>query len=602
MATEINRVHANLNQQQDKASLSPLIMAVIAIMIGILGGVGAIIFRALIGLVHNVFFYGHFNINYDANLHSPATYYAWWIIFVPVLGSILVTWLVKNFAPEAKGHGVPEVMDAVYNKQGNIRPRVAVVKSLASALSIGTGGSVGREGPIVQIGAALGSTLGKLFRMPVRQRVIMIAAGAGAGIAATFNTPIGGLAFAVELMLVSVNVSTITFVALATVTACYIGQIYFGALPAFNIHELEVHIPAAIEPYRLVLYIPFGLIIGVAAALFIRSIYWFEDLFDAIPVNAYFRHMLGMFILGIMLFLFMQYSGHYYIQGVGYATIQDVLRGILNHPWILFLLFAAKLLATCLTLGSGASGGVFSPALFLGATLGAGCGQTLQWLLPGFDIHPAIFALAGMAAMVAGTTGAVLTGIIMILEMTYDYNAILPIMVTVAIALSMRVVLSPRSIYTLKVRRRGGYLPEGLQTSLSSDKTCGDIMSKKMQILHYEDLQNLHGHEQSELFAKNKYVIIAKDNELYGVLPDSARMAIKKYQEINLADWVEKDFLTISSNSSLVNLLRLRQQHETETVIVCSKPNSYQISDVLGIITINEVAHSMDSMADIMSH
>ncbi len=581
--------------------IGPFVMAVMSIIVGVVGGLGAIIFRALIGITHNVLFYGSFNINYDANLHSPPTSPIWWIIFVPVIGSIGVTWLVQTFAPEARGHGVPEVMDAIYNKEGHIRPVVAIVKSLASALSIGSGGSVGREGPIVQIGAAMGSTIGRLLHMPPRQKVILIAAGAGAGIAATFNTPIGGLAFATELMLVSINVTTITLVSLATVTACYIGQMYFGALPAFNVHQLEVYIPSAIEPFRLLLYVPFGIIIGIAAAVFIRSIYWAEDFFDALPMNAYFRHMLGMLILGLLLYFFMQITHHYYIQGVGYATIQDILRSILNHPWFLLLLFVAKLLATGLTLGSGASGGVFSPSLFLGATLGAAFGHALQYFLPYLDIHPAIFALAGMAAMVAGTTGAVLTGIIMILEMTYDYNAVLPMMVTVAIALSIRVVLSPRSIYTLKVRRRGGYLPEGLQAQIRTDQSCKDVMCKRIQIVKYNELHGLSGEEKHQILTKNTYAIIEKDGDIYGILPNTARMAFQKLKEINLEEWVSKEFLTISSQSSLMNLMRLRHKHDIENVIVMSSPQSHKVEDVLGIITLNEIAKSVESMADIMS-
>ena len=164
---------------------------------------------------------------------TPANPWGPLVILVPVIGGIGVTWIVSNFAPEAKGHGVPEVMDAIYYKQGIIRPVVAVVKSLASALAIGTGAAVGREGPIIQIGSALGSTLGQLIRMPAGQRITLVAAGAGAGIAATFNTPIGGVLFAIELMLPEISVNTFLPVALATGTATFIGRLFFGPQPAF---------------------------------------------------------------------------------------------------------------------------------------------------------------------------------------------------------------------------------------------------------------------------------------------------------------------------------------------------------------------------------
>jgi CIC family chloride channel protein len=177
------------------------VMVLCSLAVGVIAGLGAVVFRAMIGGFHNLLFLGQWSFDYDANVHTPPSPWGAWIILVPVLGAIGVAFLVKTFAPEAKGHGVPEVMDAIYHQDGRIRPIVALIKSLASALSIGSGGSVGREGPIIQVGAAFGSTLGQVITMPVRQRAVLIAAGAGGGIAATFNTPIGGIVFAVELML-----------------------------------------------------------------------------------------------------------------------------------------------------------------------------------------------------------------------------------------------------------------------------------------------------------------------------------------------------------------------------------------------------------------
>src|SRR5271169_820655 len=184
-----------------------LVLASLAV--GVVAGFGAVLFRALIGGFHNLLFLGRFSLDYDANVHTAASLWGAWVIGVPVLGAVGVAWLVKTFAPEAKGHGVPEVLDAIYYHDGKIRPIVAAVKSLASALSIGSGGSVGREGPIIQIGSTFGSVLGQYIPMAVWQRITLIAAGTGAGIAATFNTPIGGLLFAVELILPEVSVRTL---------------------------------------------------------------------------------------------------------------------------------------------------------------------------------------------------------------------------------------------------------------------------------------------------------------------------------------------------------------------------------------------------------
>ncbi len=205
-----------------------------------------------------------------------------------------------------------------------IRPIVAVVKSLASALSIGSGGSVGREGPIIQIGSSFGSTLGQLLRVPIWQRVTLIAGGAGAGIAATFNTPVGGVLFAVEIMLHEVSARTLVPVTIATVTASYIGRVLLGSHPSFVIPDFEQPYFHPTNPWVLVLYIGLGVLMGLVSVLYIRSIYAFEDFFEKrIRTSYYLRHMLGMLAVGIIMYVLLRTTGHYHIEGVGYATVQD---------------------------------------------------------------------------------------------------------------------------------------------------------------------------------------------------------------------------------------------------------------------------------------
>ena len=305
-------------------------LCAMAFVVGIVTGLGAVVFRGLIGFVHNVFFLGHFSFSYDASHFTPASPWGLFVIFVPVIGGLAVTWIVSTFAPEAKGHGVPEVMDAIYYKRGVIRPVVAVVKSVASALAIGSGAAVGREGPIIQIGSALGSTLGQLVRMTAGQRITLVAAGAGAGIAATFNTPIGGVLFATELMMPEISVNTFLPVAIATGTATFLGRLFFGAAPAFFVPAQLGAIPN--EPgnvLTLILYALLGALTGAAAALLIRSLHWAEDAFDRIP-GRYSRHSLGMLIVGATMYLLWRYAGHYYVEGVGYAAIQATLYGQLR--------------------------------------------------------------------------------------------------------------------------------------------------------------------------------------------------------------------------------------------------------------------------------
>jgi CIC family chloride channel protein len=455
----------NIQMRDAAADLPPLsisTMAILAIATGVIAGVGAWAFRMLIGLVHNLMFLGTVSFFYDANLHTLPGPLGAAVFLVPVAGAVVVAFLVGTFAPEAKGHGVPEVMDAIHFNEGRIRPRVAIVKSLASAISIGSGGSVGREGPIVQIGSAFGATLGQVITMPTNDRITLIAAGAGAGIAATFNAPLGGVLFAVELLLVLIDARNLLLVTLATGTATYVGQWLLGTHPAFFIPALETSDFYLAQPGALVEFAMLGVLMGIVSVAFIRGIYSTEDLFDAIPGNYYTRHVLGMACVGAMMVLLQQTVGNYYVQGVGYATILDVLLGNLTNPWFLLLLMVLKLVATNLSLGSGASGGVFSPALFVGATGGAAFGHFCLFLMPEISVGIPTFAVAGMGATIGGTTGAVLTGIVMITEMTQDHSAILPLLISGSIAYAVRKMLMDESIYTMKLLARGHVVAEGL--------------------------------------------------------------------------------------------------------------------------------------------
>ncbi len=408
-------------------------LSLLALVVGVVTGFGAVVFRALIGFIHNALFLGQFTIHYDANVFTPPSPWGAWVILVPVIGAVIVTFLVSKFAPEAKGHGVPEVMDAIYYGNGVIRPVVAVVKSLASAVAIGSGAAVGREGPIIQIGSALGSTFGQIIRMLPGERIILVAAGAGAGIASTFNTPIGGVLFAIELMMPEVSVRTFLPVALSTGTATFIGRMFFGNQPAFLVPPLAPLSVDASSALTLCLYALLGALTGVAAAAFVRGLHLLEDLFDKIK-ERYTRHILGMLLVGILIYALQRGLGHYYVEGVGYATIQAILRNQMGVVWLLALLFVCKLLATSVSLGSGSSGGIFSPSLFMGATIGGAFAAGLLALHLPVPVNVPSFAMVGMGAMVGGGTGAAMTAIAMIFEMTRDYDIVLPMILAVAMS------------------------------------------------------------------------------------------------------------------------------------------------------------------------
>src|SRR6201996_4728052 len=268
---------------RDERRVSLFTLCLLALGIGVLTGVGAVVLRSLIGLIHNFMINGIVKIPYDANILEGASRWGNWVILSPILGGLVVVFLVQRFAPEAKGHGVPEVMDAVFYKHGNIRGVVALIKSLASALSIGSGASVGREGPIIQIGSALGSAFSQAIGLSTGQKITLLSAGAGAGIAATFNTPLGGVLFAIEILLPEVSNRTFLPVVIATGAATLIGRILIGPSPAFTVPEISFPSATSFGVEQAIAYVVLGALCGVASWAFIRLLVFMEDGFPKIP-------------------------------------------------------------------------------------------------------------------------------------------------------------------------------------------------------------------------------------------------------------------------------------------------------------------------------
>ncbi len=544
---------------------------IVATLIGLLAGIAAWAFRLLIGLIHNLAFYGVFSANYDANLHAEPSTWGWFVILVPVIGGIGVIWLIKNYAPEAKGHGVPEVMDAVYHRRGRMRGIVSVIKAFASAITIGTGGSLGREGPIVMICSAFSSMIGQWLKMPMSQRNLMIACGAAGGIAATFNAPLGGILFAIELLLLAVNRSTVVPVIISSVVAANIGRWLIGPAPAFSI-PTESLVVGADNPLVLAIYFPFAVLIGLVALVFIRGIYWSEEWFERLPLGPYQRHMLGMLVLGLLFQAMYLYSGHYYVQGVGYATIQDLVTRTLTSPGLILLILGAKMLATMLTIGSGGSGGVFSPSLFLGATVGGAFGYGLVALFPGIGVDPAAFALVGMASMVAATTSAPMTAAIMTYEMTLDYGVVLPVMVGVAVAYAVRHHFSEGDIYTIKLMRRGRNVPQGRYSDLSSHVMINEIMDKTVEFAQADDV--ITGSDQT-------CCVVDGEGKVIGVVyPISYRKGI----EFRARDAMVTDFIAIRSGLTLRQVFQKISKHE-QSVALVTTDGSIDAEKVVGVVS-----------------
>jgi CIC family chloride channel protein len=417
----------------------------LGVLVGIGAGAGAVGFRELI-VGATTLFTGHSDYSaagHTGNPHLPGLG-MWFVVAAPVVGGLIYGPLIACFASEARGHGVPEVMLAVSQNGGRIRPRVAAVKALASAVCIGAGGSVGREGPIVQIGSALGSGLGQVLRMPESRLRLLVACGAAGGISATFNAPIAGVFFALELILRDFETEAFGTVVLSSVIADVIGRAAFGSQPFLALPSFEQR-----SYWEYALYAGLGLTAAVVGTAFIRILYGMEDLADRIWRGpGWLRPAAGGVLLGGVLLALPQ------LYGVGYPVLEHAIGGGYTARFLLLLL-AGKLLATSLTISIGGSGGVFAPSLFMGATLGAAYGDLAGRLGPHLVGAPGAYGLVAMGAVFAAAGRAPITAVLIIFELTGDYRIILPLMVAVVIATAVAGLLGHDSIYTLKLRRRG---------------------------------------------------------------------------------------------------------------------------------------------------
>jgi chloride channel protein, CIC family len=437
-----------------------LTLPAMGMAIGVLGGLGAVGFRYLIDFVRTMIY------SSSGDLASVVSSLPWWhVILGPAIGGAIVGPLVYFFAREAKGHGVPEVMNAVAMERGVIRKRVVVIKSLASAVCIGSGGSVGREGPIVQIGSAIGSSLGQILKVPDEQMRVLVGCGAAAGIAATFNAPIAGAIFALEVILADFALSTFTPIVLSSVIATVVSRAFLGDFPAFHVptHALETH-------WEIWLYVLLGIISGIVAVAFTTGLYKMEDVWDSWKFPEYLKATIGGFLIGCMALYFP------HIGGVGYGSIENALWG--REVWyVLIMLVPLKILATSITIGSGGSGGIFAPSLFMGAMAGGAFGFAVNAVFPEYTAASGAYALVGMGAVVAGTTHAPIQAFLILFELTQDYRIIPPLMICCVISTLVATKLKKESIYTLKLLRRGIDIRAGRDVNLLRNLKVKDFMT-----------------------------------------------------------------------------------------------------------------------------
>jgi CIC family chloride channel protein len=402
--------------------------------------------------------------------------------------------------------------------------------------------------------------------------------------------------FATELMMPEISVNTFLPVAIATGTATFLGRLFFGAAPAFFVPAQLGAIPN--QPgsaLTLILYALLGAVTGAAAALLIRALHWAEDGFDRIP-GRYGRHAFGMLIVGVTMYLLWRYAGHYYVEGVGYATIQATLFGQLQGGAFLLLLALCKMLATSVSLGSGSSGGVFSPSLFIGATLGASFASAVAMVLPGAPVSAPAFAMVGMGAMVGGGTGAAMTAVAMIFEMTRDYDIVLPMIIAVAFSLGARRLLSPESIYTLKLVRRGHPIPNALHANMFLVQSAAQVMETDVFVLdEHVPFRDVLARTEGAAF---RHVVVTRAHEIHGVLRINTglRRAVSQgAPDIMLGTLAQRNFIVVEANDVAFGVItRLWKQHAAMAVVVGRQEGRGPVR-VLGVIAKEHIADAVAS-------
>ncbi|MFZ0546275.1 MAG: chloride channel protein, partial [Candidatus Promineifilaceae bacterium] len=468
MSSLINKVQPTLFSRLAKFQTpDSFILVLTAIVVGGGTGLGAVIFikmlSALTKLHHNLIALG------------PPSFAVPILLLTMGIAGLIVGYMVDHWAKEAKGHGVPEVMEAIALRGGRIRPRVALIKVLASSITIGFGGSAGREGPIVQVGSALGSTLGQVLHLSGERIRTLVACGAAAGIAATFNAPIAGAIFALEVVLGRFTTRYFGAVVISAVSASIIGRIFLGSQPAFAVPAYPLTNFA-----ELPIYIVLGCLSAIVAVVFVRLLYRMEDLFDNWRLSATFKASIGLILTGITASVMSERL----VLGPGLDFIGEAIADDFSVPLtVMMLLLVLKLFATCFTLGSGNSGGVFAPSLFMGAIVGGLVGNVSQTLFPGVVGHPGAFAIVGMAAVFAAAARAPITGILIVFEMSNDYQLILPLMMATVLSTLVAELLFSESIYTLKLRLKGISLQRGRDRDVMQNLSVQDAMERNPYVV-----------------------------------------------------------------------------------------------------------------------
>lgn len=586
-------------QLRDGRAMGLVGLSVVAVLAGVLAGGAAVLFRALVAGIHNLFFLGSLSFYYDPNLHTQASWLGPLVILSPVVGGIAVVTLIRALPLDRRGQGVSDIIDAIYYREGRVRSISALTKSLAAGIQSGSGGSVGREAAIVQIGAALASRASRLLHIAQWQRMTLVAAGGAAGLAAAFNAPLGSIVFAIELMMPEISARTLLPVTLATGASTFVTRFFYGLQPTFLVQTVMATHLRISGILALVPFVGFGILLGFASWSVIWLLGWSERQFARISPNPYLQHITGMLMVGLLGYGMMATTGYYYIEGPSYAALQDILRGEITTLGFFALLFAAKLAATALTLGSGGSGGVFSASLVMGAALGGAVGSVATALAPGLELDVTDFAVVGMAGMLGGTTGAAITAIVMVFELTRNYNVIVPMILGVTLALAVRRSVLPESIYTLKLVKKGHEVPDALQANFYRIRHARKAMSTDFVVAQAAEPVDAVIADLDET-GRPLHLIVADGVRLKGYvrLDPGFKLWQAREPDTTLGDMARTDFVLARPTDAMFDVIgRLARRGGNLVIVVGGEHRIPRVTDVAGFVALDTMgAAAIDSV------
>ncbi|MBS1950168.1 MAG: Chloride channel protein [Cytophagales bacterium] len=559
-----------------------LLISVIAFGVAIAVSLIAKFLVHLIDLITNISFYGNFSFTHSSPAANSLGFY---VILIPAIGGGIVGLMAIFGSKAIRGHGIPEAMEQILTNQSIIKPTITYLKPLSSAIAIGTGGPFGAEGPIIATGGALGSTIGQVLKISHNERKILLAAGATAGMAAIFGSPVAAIFLAIELLLFEFSPRSFIPVALACITGAAGHHLLFGESVVF---PMPMNLPTA-TGYALFFYSMMGIVIGLLSIVATKIVYGIEDVFDKLPVHWAWWPAIGGLAVGVI--------GYYEPRtlGVGYNNITDILSGTMPATLVLSLC-VLKFTSWSISLGSGTSGGTLAPLLTIGGAMGALAGTAgLQWF-PEAGISIPLSALVGMSAMFAGASRAFLTSIIFALETTGQVNAFLPLLATCTSAYFVSYFLMDNTIMTEKIARRGIKTPLSYEPDILERITVERVVNYNGVIMSEENsIEEACEWLDNETTYKSNYFIVSdNDGEYQGIISSSNLYSEHHAKEEKLKTLIKKNSVFVKLNHSLRTTAEIMANENVDVLPVISGENK----SIVGLVSYRDILAAYKLEAD----